>query len=807
MNSPLLTGAAVEGSWAYRGLCRSPGFSIGVVLVLGIAIAGLATVATAAYALFLRPLPFANPDELAQVSTYSRTINMDMGFSPPLLAEIRELPMVADVAASHFAAPVESAAGDQWQRAMVTRNLMQVLGVSPVAGRTFVPADGEPGAAPVVLISETAWRNRFGAAESVIGSKMALEDRTVTVIGVMPAAFTVPSPATEMWEPLRYTPEQLGPQGVGDFGGGHGMLVRLEPGYASPQLEQAIAARYASDARLNSRALQEMIELEFRVRDLRDAWTAEQREPLAIIGLASVLVLAAALFNVAGLWLTRLLGRSHEQAIQAALGAGKWRRLGRTFIEFTLLGAAGACLALALAPLMLGSLRKLGVASPDQPLPIETGTATVVITILVLVLAGLPVMLAAAWQQRRQGGALVAGLGSAGRGDVNSSARARRVLVTAQVALAMSLLCAMGLLLRSWHSLLTEDLGFDARSLLVALIQPPEGYEGEPPTDPRVAAALNELRRLPGVTGVTRTNVAPFGFAESATTVWLPGQGDIEASVRNRIVGEHFFRTLGIPLVRGRSFEAGDAETGSVIVDELFASRYWPAGGAVGQPIRINVAPDGVRDAVIVGVAGTAKYRSPDEQAERGTVYKFDPRPLPYGTAVIAADVSPAALVGDVKRTLEDAIGPERTGRVVTMQGRVRDAVSDREPQLILLGLFGIQTLALAAIGLFSLLAYSVRARTAEFGVRQAVGAEASDIRRHVLGDAVRLLAAGLAIGIAGAFIAGQLIADRLYEVSPADPVTWIAAGIVLALVVLAAGLWPAERAARIEPTEALRHE
>ncbi|HET6630223.1 MAG TPA: ABC transporter permease [Woeseiaceae bacterium] len=807
MNSGLLAGLAIESRRAARGLVRTPGFSVGVVLVLGIATAGMVTVATAAYALFLRPLPYAHPEELAQVSIYSRTIDMDMGFSPPLLAELRELPMVADVAASHLAAPVESAGGDVWQRAMVTRNLMQVLAVSPVAGRAFVPANGEPGAAPVVLISEAAWRNRFDAAESVIGSELALDDRTVTVIGVMPATFTVPSPATEMWEPLRYTPEQLGPQNVGDFGGGRGVLVRLEPGYAAPQLEQAIAARYASDARLNSRALQQMLGLDFRARSLRDAWTAEQRQPLAIIGLASVLVLAAALFNVAGLWLTRLLGRSREQAIQAALGAGKWRRLGRTLIEFALLGVVGGCVALALAPLMLACLQKLGIASLDQPLRIETGTATVVITIIVLVLAGLPVILAAAWQQRRQGGAVAAGLGSAGRGDVSSSARTRRVLVTAQVALAMSVLCAMGLLLRSWHSLLTEDLGFEARNLLIALIQPPEGWDGETHADPRVAAALDELRQLPGVSGVARTNVVPFGFTESAMSVGLPGQGDSEVSVRNRMVGEHFFRTIGIPLLRGRSFEAGDAGTGGVIVDELFASLYWPAGGALGKRITMTAGPDAVRDALIIGIVGTAKYRSPDEQPDRGTVYQFDPRSLPYGTAVIAANVSPATLVEEVTRALEATLGPERIGRVVTMQSLVRHAVSDREPQLILLGLFGIETLMLAVIGLFSLLAYSVRARTAEFGVRQAVGAEARDIRRHVLADAVRLLVPGLAIGIAGACIAGYVIANRLYEVSPVDPVTWVAIGMILVLVVLAAALWPAERAARIEPTEALRHE
>jgi len=363
-------------------------------------------------------------------------------------------------------------------------------------------------------------------------------------------------------------------------------------------------------------------------------------------------------------------------------------------------------------------------------------------------------------------------------------------------------------LLRSWHGLLTEDLGFEPQNLLVAKIAAPADTEsGTLETDARVAAALDELRAIPGVTSVTHSNVTPFGFSESMTRIPVPGQEEREATVRNRNVGEHYLRTLGIPLLRGRYFEAGDAGTSSVIVDEHFASLYFPDGDAVGERIRLLLGPDHLRDSVIIGIAATAKYRAPDEQPEQGTVYQFNPEPSADETVVIAARVPPATLIDEVKSTLVRTVGPQRAGGVVTMESRVRETVRDREPQLILLGLFGVETLALAGIGLFSLLAYSVRARTAEFGVRQAVGANAGDIRRHVLADAVRLLIPGLVIGIAGACLAGYLVANRLYEVSPVDPMTWTATGLLLVLVVLSAGLWPAERAARIQPTEALRHE
>jgi predicted permease len=399
-------------------------------------------------------------------------------------------------------------------------------------------------------------------------------------------------------------------------------------------------------------------------------------------------------------------------------------------------------------------------------------------------------------------------LSSGGHGSLNSSTRIRRVLIVAQVALAMSLLCAMGLLLRSWHGLLSEDLGFEPQNLLVARIDAP-GSPDHPlaDADPLVVAALDELRGIPGVREIAHTNVAPFAGSESVNTMPVPGQDDQRTTARTRNVSEHYFRTTGIPLLRGRSFEKGDADGAGIIVDEYFASLYFPAGGAVGERIRMFAGPDGFRDAVIVGVARTAKYRAPDEQPDQGTVYRFSPTPLPNVTLVIATEVPPATLMNEVQNTLERVVGPDRTGNVAAMENLVRRTVRDREPQLILLGLFGMETLALSGIGLFSLLAYSVHARAAEFAVRQAVGAKSADIRRHVLADAVRLLVPGLAFGIAGAWLAGRLVASRLYQVSPADPVTWTATGLLLALVVLAAGFWPAMRASRIQPTEALRYE
>lgn len=798
-----LAGAWIESRLAWRGLVRAPGFSIGVILVLGIAVAGTTTVATAAWNLYLRPLPFARPAELAHVSAYSGTMGFDVGFAPPMIAEIREEPIVADVAAYHPPSTTETPSGDEWHIASATYNLPAVLGIAPIVGRAFVPTDAEPGAPPVALIGETAWRNRFGGDESAIGREIELRDQRVAIVGVMPAGFTVPSVDTELWLPLRYTAAQLAPEAIGSFLGGH-LVARLEQGRDPAALRAALVARYAADQRLSTQRTRDLMGIEIRVRSLRDAWTDGQREPLAIVGLASLLVLVTALTNVAGLWLARLLSRKHEHAIQAALGAGGWRRLAGTLLEFTILGGAAAGLALAATPFALGWLEDLGMLTSERPLPVDTGPATVVIILAVLAGSAAAVLLAAAGEQRRQRHGLISDLASGGHGRARGGTRARRAFIVAQVAMAMSLLCAMGLLLRSWHGLLTEDLGFEPRNLMLARIN--AGTEEMPGPDSRVSAALDLLGGIAGVVRVSYSNVAPFGMSESLNNIPMPGRESGETVVRTRWVGPDFFHTTGIPLTRGRDFEAGDEGDRGIIVDRHFAELYFPAGDAIGEQIRVRWGPDSV-PSVIVGVAGTAKYRRPDEQPEQGTVYRFNAEPRSSTTVVIATSRPPSVLVDEVEKTIEGILGADRTGSVATMQSMVRRTVRDREPQLVLLAAFGVETLALASIGLFSLLGWSVRARTAEFGVRQAVGASSSMIRRQVLGESVRLLVGGLALGAVGAFVAGRLIVGRLYEVSPVDPLTWGTTALVLVLVVFTAGLWPAERAARIEPNEALRYE
>lgn len=805
MNNGWLAGAALETRRALRGLLRSPGFAAGIVLVLGVAIAGMATVATAAYALFFKPLPYANPEQLMRPTAYSHSMGFDLGLPPAMLAEVRDMPMVLDIAAYQTQSPSEDARGNAWRIAAVTPNLTAVLGARPRLGRPLTTTDAESSGVRAALISESLWRARFGSDPGMIGNEVRLEDHRIRVVGIMPAAFAVPSPQTDIWFPLRFSSEQLAPDKVNQFIGLE-VIVRLRSGYTADQFQAALRAHYADDPRLAG--IRNFMGLEFQVEPLREAWTEGQRQSLTLIGQASLLVLIAAVLNVAGLWLARLLSCSHDQAIQAALGAGPWRGLARTAVELAVLGVMGAGLALALTPGALDWLAALGMLDADRPLMAQGGAAMLVVTLGILLASALPVMLAAGSQVRRLRRGVASGLAAGGRSYTGSGARARRVLCVVQIGVAVGLLCVMTLLLRSWHALLTEDLGFEPRRLLAAQIYPPDDREHRPnASDPKVRAALDSLRALPGVESVAHTNVAPFTRSESITTIRMPRQDNREGSVRTRAVGDDFFKTAGIDVIRGRAFGSGDSAGGHVIVDEYFVSQHFPDGEALGQVFQISGGKEMYRDVVITGVVRTAKYRAPDEEPDRGSVYLFQSEPSAGVTVLIAARGSPASLVEPVKQTLERILGPDRTGSVVPMQTLVRNTIRHREPQLILLGLFAIETLVLAGLGLFSLLAYSVKARTAEFGVRQAVGARPARIRQHVLADALRLLLPGLALGLSGAGVAGYLITSRLYEVTPTDPATWFVTAGTVALIVLAASLWPAYRASRIQPTEALRYE
>ncbi len=777
---------------ALRRLNRAPGFALSVVVVLAISMVGTISVYSASYQLFFRPLDIVNHEHIAHISTFSGRLGLDVGFSPPMLVEFSQDPLVNDIAAYYESTLERAESGHNWRRSRVTYNLPTFLGATPLIGRTFRASDSEAGSPPVAMLSKAAWERHFGSDPSIIDGKLTIANDEVRIVGVMADSLTIPSPDTELWQPLQYSREQLAPQSIGRFSGGH-LLVELTANGTSEMLKNSLRTRYRNDTRIPRG-----MELEFRVEDIRYAWTRDQRQPLVIVGLATTLVLFAAIANVAGLWLSRLLDQSCEKAIQTVIGQPAWRAQLATALDYALLGLASMTIAIALTPTSFRWLEHLGIISSDQPLGVSTTGHAVVIGLIVFVASSLPIIGVAAWQDKRRRRNLLREINGASRGALQSGNRFQGGLVAVQIALSVTLLCTMGILARSWYELLSEDLGFGADNLVVVSLDLRRSRRtGD---IPRV---VDELGRLPGIQSVSRASIVPFGNSESTSRVSISGVIEDRLTVREIHVGADFFRSLGIPLTSGRRFESTDNES-SAIVDDFLSSTAIPNGTPLGRTIQLRTQNGGRLDTTIVGTVGTAKFRKLNERTEIGTVYIYAPKPSAKVNLIVRTEGSPASLVRVVRENVEASLGYEGVRDVSTMRDLLNRTVEDREPQIVLLAVFGIQILALAGVGLFALLAYTIRARRAEFGLRQAVGATTTDIKLLVVSSVFRLTVVGLFFGAIGAWASGALLAGWLYNVSAVDIFTWLCVFAAVSSVVLSAALWQASLAAGVQPSVAL---
>jgi putative ABC transport system permease protein len=392
----------MEFKRALRGLKRSPGFAMGVILLLGIATAGLLTVSTAVYTLFFQPLPYHDAGQLVRLSTLMRAMgNVETGLSAPMLVELQQDPALTDIAAYQNAESVVDDSGMTWRRARLTHNLFDVFGVQPLLGRNFVAEDGAPGAALAALVSERVWRQRLVGQADVLERNISLEGKPVKIVGVLPDAVAIPSRSTELWLPLQFTPEQLSPSSILTFGREFdGVVARLAPGVTAKAFQDRLRARYMEDERL-AQAIK-FSGLEFRVKSLQESWTDKYRAPLSILSFAVAMLLLATVLNLAGMWVLRMLDRSHGQALQAALGASRWQNMASIITEYAVLGAAGVTLAVMLTPLGVSWLGALNILDANLPITVGVGPATVLLALAVLLLGALPVVVGAWWQARRQ---------------------------------------------------------------------------------------------------------------------------------------------------------------------------------------------------------------------------------------------------------------------------------------------------------------------------------------------------------------------------------------------------------------------
>ncbi len=794
---------------ALRSLRRNPGFTAVVILTLAVGVAASVTVFSVLNPYLLRPLPYGAPDRLLQVEQVDPATGEDRArFSLPQWADWRERSAAFRDLAAYRYTTVNVTGTTRAERVLAgftTGNLFAVLGVTPELGRAYSEADQGPGAEPVVVLSHALWAARYGADPAIIGRPVRVDGAVHTVVGVMPPEFNFPWNEVRMWVPLREAPASVARD--------HRSLIlvgRLSPGVRH---EAAREELLAIQRELGERYPD--VDGQYRgvtVRPLREALNFAW--PVVRVGLTLLLAAVASLLliacvNVASLTLARATTRSREAAVRRALGAGSRRLVAQLLTESAVLAAVAGTLGVALAWL---AMRALAPALPEALFRVGTTTLdwrVLAFAVAVAALTPLAFGLAPALATSRIPPADAmrgTGRGSGGR----RSMRARRALVSIEVALAVTLVTLASLLFRSFAAVHAVDLGFDASTMVVLEVAPPaSGYANADALRTYYDRALSAVAAVPGVTAAGFTDPLPLNH-ETFTVAYDAGER-IDPDRADRAtysrVSAGYFTASGIRLLEGAGLEVLDSRDGgaAVIVSRALAERAWPGSSALGRRVRFR-AGDAAVDATVVGVAEDIRWRD-ITSAPGPHIYRAMAQSPARRRFIIARAAAPTGPVARAVASTVGALDPDVPVTVRPMTEIVRENDFQWALSSIAVGAFGAVALLLASMGIYGVIAFSVARRRRELGIRAAVGATAGQIRSLVVRDGVRLAAYGVVAGALLALAAGRLVAGFLYGVPAADPVTFVGVIALFVLVAATASLLPARRAARLDPQAVLREE
>jgi len=800
-----------------RAFAAKPGFTLVAVLTLALGIGANTLVFTLIDGVYLGALPYRDADRLVDLYATWGSGGPDNVSIPDYVDLHRDVPALTDSALYtdvSFNLVDGAAAPERLAGLRVTPSLFSTLGVSPVLGRAFSNEEAVPGKEHVAVLSDTLWRNRFGADPRILERSVRLDGEQYRVVGVLPAGFLFPRVDTGLFVPFAFTTEQLSDDARGE--NFSSIVARLAPGASAAQVEAQAAAvvqrnverSAALDGGSYGRWVKD-IDLRFGTRPLRDQLSGRNAGELVVLQVAVALVLLIALANVANLLLARLSARRAELATRTALGARRSDIARQLLAEAALLAALGAVLGVVGARFGVSIVANSGLLPPWATFAIDARTLG--FTLAVSALATLAFGLAPAFVVT---GSQAATLHDATRlgGGSRSARRVRAMLVVIQIALAIALLSGAGLLLRSFYNAAQQSPGFTSANVLTAhLTLPAAKYPDAAAKARGLRNVIDAVRALPGVEAAGATTKLPFGGENSGIMFRITGRGD-EGSLPHaawRSVDEGFFAAMRIPLVRGRAFTAADwdAPAKSIVIDSSFERRYFPKGDAIGQRITLGSEASG-EPWTIIGVVAAVKHGDLTQPAEKPTFY-FNLGANPGNSVFLAvrAASAPASLVEPLRAAVRAVDAEQPLFNIATLDQRIDASLTGRRVPLQLLALFAGCALLLAAIGIYGVLAFSVEQRTAEIGLRMAIGANSRRVRIAVLGDGSRLVGVGLVLGLLGALLAGYLLRSRLFEVAPFDPASLAVVAIVLVATALTACWLPARRAARLDPIVALRHE
>jgi predicted permease len=801
-----MRGFAQDIRFALRGLRRNPGFAVVAVATLALGIGANSAIFSVVQAVLLRPLPYHEPERLVTVLQDGRG-----PVSPANLLDLRAQNSVFEQlgAAQAWQATLTGAGPPEAVKALqLTANLFSVLGVPAARGRTFVAGDEAPGAARVVVIGHQLWQRRFGGDPGLLGRALVINGESHTVVGIMPPSFQF-APfwimQTELWVPL-----DLQSRRADRSGASLRLFARRPPAVT---LAQAQAQIDTLTRRLAQQFPEDNTGLRLQVVPLHDRAVGQIRRALLVLLGCVSLVLLIACANVANLTLARASARRQEIAVRASLGASRARLVRQLLTESVVLALAGGALGLLLAASGVDLLMALAPAGLPGVHTIALDGPVLGFTLAVALGTGLVFGLAPALTLTRADPG--AGLRDGGRGATDGARRnrLRSLLVVSEVALALVLLVGAGLLLRSFQRLIALDPGFDPRHVLSAVIPLVDPRYQEPA---RRAAFYQDLvgrvRALPGVEAAGAINHLPiggdvWGFSYTVEGLPPPAPGETPNAVY-RTIAPGYLRALGMSLLAGRDFHAGDRpdSPGVVIVNQAFARRAWPGQDPLGKRIRVEDGGPNPRE--VVGLVKDVRERDWTAQPPPEMYLAFLQNPPTRGlTLVVRAAGDPLTLAPAIERQVWAVDRNLPVVQVRSMDQVVAQAVGQPRFNLLLLNAFAALALLLAAVGIYGVMAYAVHRRTQELGIRLALGAPASHLRRLVVGQGMALAAVGVALGLVAALSTTHIMRAMLFEVTPTDPLVFgVIAALLLAVAFLATYL-PARRATRIDPMLALRAE
>ena len=798
---------------AARSLRRSPGYAAAAGLTFALGIGATTAIFSVVQGVLLRPLPYPEPDRLA--AAYARAGGGLATVSPPDFVDWRAgAESFAALAAWHRTqlTLVGDGGAELLAGARVTPGFFEVLGVRPALGRGFRPEEEVAGADRVAVLGHAVWRDRFGADPGVVGRTVSLDGTARRVVGVTPAGFEFPSDAA-LWVPRSFSADDLTTQR-----GAHYLQVvgRLRPGVA---VEEAEAELEAIAARLESAFPDTNTGYSATVLPLREAIVGNVRPALLVLFGAVVLVLLLACANVAGLGLARAVDRERDLAVRAAFGAGRGRLLTLGLTEALLLSLMGAAAGLLLARWgadLILALRPDELPRVDE---IRLDVRVAAFTAACAILAGLGAGLLPALRISRIGD-LQRRLKEAGRGLTGGSGAAtRRLLVAGEIALAVILLSGAGLLIRSFLHLNEVDPGFRTSGVLTFEVSLPDEYEEEPARARLFARGLlDRLQAAPGVEaaggvfGLPLSGMA-YGISverlDGAVAYDAPGEG---RSVQVRVATPGYFEAMGIPVLRGRGFLPSDREDAPpvAVVSASAGELLWPGEDPVDHSVELGTSfgLGGPRaGGRVVGVVPDVRHYGLDEAAPPVVYVAHAQFPVDVLSVALQTAGNPRRLEGLAREAVRELDPAVAVDDVRTVGDLVASSVGERRFYMALVGAFAGLALLLAGIGIYGLVAYTVRRRTGELGLRIALGAERGDILRLVLRQAAVLAAVGVAAGTLGALALTGTLRGLLFGLGPRDPATLAAGAAFLFAAVLVAAWLPARQAAAVDPNVALRAE